>query len=46
VQLLIEAGFERIMVDMGVYRRIYAEVDEFFNPTPIFTIAAFKPQEV
>lgn len=46
VQLLVEAGFERIMVDMGVYRRIYAEVDEFFNPTPIFTIAAFKPQEV
>lgn len=42
VQLLAEAGFERICVDMGVYRRIYAEVDEFFNPTPIFTIAAFK----
>lgn len=46
VQLLVEAGFERIIVDMGVYRRIYAEVDEFFNPIPIFTIAAFKPQEV
>lgn len=46
VQLLIEAGFERITVDMGVYRRIYVEVDEFFNPIPIFTIAAFKPQEV
>ena len=42
VQLLIEAGFERIMVDMGVYQRIYSEVDEFYNPTPIFTIAAFK----
>ncbi len=43
VQLLVEAGFERITVDMGVYRRIYAEIDEFFNPTPIFTIAASKP---
>ena len=42
VQLLVEAGFERITVDMGVYRRIYAEIDEFFNPTPIFTIAAYK----
>ena len=42
VQLLVEAGFERVTVDMGVYRRIYAEIDEFYNPTPIFTIAAFK----
>ncbi len=42
VQLLVAAGFERISVDMGVYKRIYAEIDEFFNPTPIFTIAAFK----
>ena len=42
VQLLVEAGFERVTVDMGVYRRVYAEIDEFFNPTPIFTIAAYK----
>ena len=42
VQLLAEAGFERIQVDLGVYRRIYAEIDEFYNPTPIFTIAAYK----
>ena len=42
VQLLVEAGFERIIVDVGVYRRIYAEIDEFFNPTPIFTIASYK----
>lgn len=45
VQLLAEAGFDRILVDMGVYRRIYAEVDEFYNPTPIFTIAAYKDEE-
>ena len=42
VQLLVEAGFERVTVDMGVYKRIYREIDEFFNPTPIFTIAAYK----
>ena len=44
VQLLVESGFERVTVDMGVYRRVYAEVDEFYNPTPIFTIAAFKAE--
>lgn len=42
VQLLVEAGFEQIAVDMGVYKRIYAEIDEFYNPVPIFTIAAYK----
>ncbi|MBR1658718.1 MAG: class I SAM-dependent methyltransferase [Oscillospiraceae bacterium] len=42
VQLLLQAGFERISVDTGVYRRIYREIDEFYNPTPIFTIAAYK----
>ena len=42
VQLLVKAGFERVVVDMGVYKRIYREIDEFFNPTPIFTIAAYK----
>ena len=42
VQLLVEAGFERVLVDVGVYKRIYQEIDEFYNPTPIFTIAAYK----
>ena len=42
VQLLVEAGFDRVLVDMGVYKRIYAEVDEFYNPTPIFTLVAYK----
>ena len=42
VQLLIAAGFERVNVDMGVYRRVYREIDEFYNPTPIFCLAAFK----
>lgn len=42
VQLLLEAGFERVTVDAGVYKRIYREVDEFYNPTPIFCICAQK----
>ncbi len=42
VQLLAKAGFERIQVDFGVWKRIYARIDEFYNPVPIFTIAAFK----
>ena len=42
VQLLIEAGFERIQVDTGVYKRIYDEIDEFYNPVPVFMIAAYK----
>lgn len=40
-QLLLEkAGFHNITVDPQVYKRIYREFDEFYNPTPIFTIAA------
>ena len=35
-------GAMELTVDMGVYKRIYREIDEFFNPTPIFTIAAYK----
>ena len=42
VQLLVEAGFERVTVDMGVYKRIYREIDRFYNPTPIFCITAEK----
>lgn len=41
-KLLLDAGFEKITIDQGVYKRIYQEVDEFYNPTPIFTIAAYK----
>ena len=42
-RLLMDAGFERISLDTGVYRRIYREKDEFYNPIPIFVIAAYKP---
>ena len=43
-QLLTDAGFEWICIDRGVYRRIYKEIDEFYNPVPIFLIAARKPE--
>lgn len=42
LRLLIDAGFSRVTVDTGVWKRIYAEPDEFYNPTPIFTIASEK----
>ena len=41
-ELLGMAKFRDISVDTGVWERIYAEVDEFYNPTPIFTVAAVK----
>ena len=42
VQILLEAGFSEIRVDTGVWRRVYQEIDEFYNPTPIFALAAYK----
>ena len=36
------AGFRSISVDREVYRRIYREIDRFYNPTPIFCITAEK----
>ena len=42
VELLTGIGFEKVTVDTEVYKRIYAEVDEFYNPVPIFTVAARK----
>ena len=38
--LLRQAGFRDIHVDTAVWRRIYARMDEFYNPTPIFAISA------
>ena len=42
VQLLKSAGFKDIMLDEQVGERIYSEINQFYNPTPIFTIAAKK----
>lgn len=41
VQLLTAAGFHDITVDTAVWRRIYPRIDEFYNPTPIFSISAY-----
>ena len=40
--LLDGAGFRDVRVDRDVYRRIYREIDRFYNPTPIFCITAWK----
>ena len=31
-----------ITIDLGLSRRVYKEKDEFYNPTPMFAIAAKK----
>lgn len=38
VQLLQAAGFHDVSVDVTAWERLYPEHDEFFNPTPIFTL--------
>jgi len=40
IELLKAAGFHDIQVDIGVWKRIYADFDEFYNPTPIFALIA------
>lgn len=42
IPLLRQAGFRDIRVDRACYRRIYREIDRFYNPTPIFCITARK----
>ena len=42
VSALQQAGFEKLELDFGVSGRIYQEVDEFYNPTPLFCIKAVK----
>ncbi len=40
-ELLTRAGFRDVKMDTGVWKRIYRDVDEFYNPTPIFKIVAY-----
>lgn len=42
VQLLERAGFRHIELDLEVSRRVYREINEFYNPTPLFSICAVK----
>ncbi len=39
-ELLAAAGFRNIELDFGAWGRLYAEHDEFYNPTPVFRITA------
>ncbi len=41
-ELLRLIGFSSVEVDEQVGKRIYIEIDEFYNPTPIFRIVAVK----
>ncbi len=40
-ELLQASGFHHVTVDPTVWRRIYREKDEFYNPTPFFSIVAY-----
>ncbi len=40
VKLLEHLAFSEINVDESVWKRIYDKKDEFYNPTPIFTLVA------
>ncbi len=42
IRLLENAGFRTVCVDREVFRRIYAQPDEFYNPAEIFMITAWK----
>lgn len=42
VELLKTIGFQKVQLDTDIWQRMYAERDEFYNPTSIFAIAATK----
>lgn len=42
VEILSRQGTEKLSLDMGISPRIYVEKDEFYNPDPMFLLAAEK----
>lgn len=44
VETLGNLGFEELSIDLGLSRRIYLEKDEFYNPTPMFSLCARKKE--
>ena len=42
LEILSNIGVEQFRIDMGVSQRIYQEQDEFYNPTPLFTLCVKK----
>lgn len=45
VETLGNLGFEQMGIDLGLSRRIYLEKDEFYNPTPMFSLTAKKTEQ-
>ncbi|MCD8021136.1 MAG: class I SAM-dependent methyltransferase [Clostridiales bacterium] len=43
IDVLTRLGVEKFSLDMGTGTRIYTEMDEFYNPVPIFTLCAVNP---
>ena len=41
-ELLAQAGFARVAVDRNVSERVYREFDRFYNPVPVFALAAWR----
>lgn len=44
ISLLSAVGFQNIEFDSSVYKRIYRNFDEFYNPTPIFMLSAYAAE--
>lgn len=42
ISVLGELGFDQMHLDIGVSKRVYDVVDEFYNPTPMFAVCAVK----
>ena len=41
-EILSGIGIEEFRIDTGISKRIYINKDEFYNPTPLFALAAIK----
>ena len=44
VALMRKAGFRDILVDTELSKRIYIQIDDFYNPVPMFRLRAKKPR--
>ncbi|MGI5874944.1 MAG: class I SAM-dependent methyltransferase [Bacillota bacterium] len=43
IRFLEEAGFTDLFVDLSLSDRVYQNIDEFYNPVPMFRLRAKKP---
>lgn len=42
LDLLGKVGMESFEIDLGISRKVYQEKDDFYNPTPMFSVCARK----